>query len=174
MSVCIRPLTCLHRPVFLVNSRFHLFTAASKRSESKSHHEQRRPFSRSYGAILPSSFSMVLPSTLGYSPRLPVSVCGTVVYKISLEGFLGSHSASTIFPKESSTHQSHSMYSGFAYYTSYADNVTSISAYALAPASLHHSYKRLRNINLIPIDYAFQPRLRGRLTLRRLALRRKP
>ena len=31
-----------------------------------------------------------------------------------------------------------------------------------------------RNINLIPIDYAFQPRLRGRLTLRRLALRRKP
>ena len=33
---------------------------------------------------------------------------------------------------------------------------------------------RFRNINLIPIDYAFQPRLRGRLTLRRLALRRKP
>ena len=33
---------------------------------------------------------------------------------------------------------------------------------------------RFRNINLIPIDYAFQPRLRGRLTLRRLALRRNP
>jgi len=33
---------------------------------------------------------------------------------------------------------------------------------------------RLRNINLIPIGYAFQPRLRGRLTLRRLALRRNP
>ena len=33
---------------------------------------------------------------------------------------------------------------------------------------------RFRNINLIPIDYAFQPRLRGRLTLRRLTLRRKP
>ena len=31
-----------------------------------------------------------------------------------------------------------------------------------------------RNINLIPIDYAFRPRLRGRLTLRRLTLRRKP
>ena len=31
-----------------------------------------------------------------------------------------------------------------------------------------------RNINLIPIDYAFLPRLRGRLTLRGLALRRKP
>ena len=34
--------------------------------------------------------------------------------------------------------------------------------------------RRFRNIYLIPIDYAFQPRLRGRLTLRRLALRRNP
>ena len=33
---------------------------------------------------------------------------------------------------------------------------------------------RLRNINLIPITYAFRPRLRGRLTLRGLALRRNP
>ena len=32
----------------------------------------------------------------------------------------------------------------------------------------------LRNIHLIPIDYAFRPRLRGRLTLRRLTLRRNP
>jgi hypothetical protein len=29
-------------------------------------------------------------------------------------------------------------------------------------------------INVIPIDYAFRPRLRGRLTLRRLTLRRNP
>jgi len=33
---------------------------------------------------------------------------------------------------------------------------------------------RPRNINLVPIDYAFRPCLRGRLTLRRLALRRNP
>jgi hypothetical protein len=31
-----------------------------------------------------------------------------------------------------------------------------------------------RNMNLFPIDYAFRPRLRGRLTLGRLALPRKP
>ena len=31
-----------------------------------------------------------------------------------------------------------------------------------------------RTINLVPIDYAFRPRLRGRLTLRRLTLRRNP
>ena len=33
---------------------------------------------------------------------------------------------------------------------------------------------RPRNINLVPIAYGFRPRLRGRLTLRGLALRRKP
>ena len=32
----------------------------------------------------------------------------------------------------------------------------------------------LQNIDCIPIDYAFRPRLRDRLTLRRLALRRNP
>ena len=35
------------------------------------------PFSRSYGVILPSSLTRVHSLTLGCSPRLPVSVCGT-------------------------------------------------------------------------------------------------
>src|SRR5690606_12793936 len=39
--------------------------------------------------------------------------------------------------------------------------------------SLHRTYARCRNINLLPIDYAFLPRLRGRLTLRRLTLRKE-
>ena len=34
--------------------------------------------------------------------------------------------------------------------------------------------RRLTNINVIPIDYAFRPRLRGRLTLLRLTLSRNP
>jgi len=34
--------------------------------------------------------------------------------------------------------------------------------------------RRLRNIHRIPIDYAFRPRLRSRLTLRRLTLHRNP
>ena len=33
---------------------------------------------------------------------------------------------------------------------------------------------RPRNINLVPIDYGFRPRLRGRLTLRGLTWRRNP
>ncbi len=39
--------------------------------------------------------------------------------------------------------------------------------------SLHRTYARCRNINLLPIDYDFRPRLRGRLTLRRLTLRKE-
>jgi hypothetical protein len=33
---------------------------------------------------------------------------------------------------------------------------------------------RPTNVRVVPIDYAFRPRLRGRLTLRRLTLRRNP
>src|SRR5690625_7587218 len=55
--------------MFLLNSRLGLFTAASQ--------FEKHPFSRSYGVILPSSLTRVLPLTLGFSPRLPVSVCGT-------------------------------------------------------------------------------------------------
>ena len=54
--------------MFLLNSRLGLFSAASLK---------RHPFSRSYGVILPSSLTMLLPLVLGFSPHLPVSVCGT-------------------------------------------------------------------------------------------------
>jgi hypothetical protein len=36
------------------------------------------------------------------------------------------------------------------------------------------TFGRPRNVDLVPIDYASRPRLRGRLTLRGLALRRNP
>ena len=46
----------------------------------------------------------------------------------------------------------------------------------ISPDNLQHpSLTRWpTNINVVPIDYGFRPRLRGRLTLRRLALRRNP
>ena len=43
-----------------------------------------------------------------------------------------------------------------------------------AQLSAFVTFHRLGNIHPIPIDYAFRPRLRDRLTLRRLALRRNP
>ena len=54
--------------MFLVNSRLGLFSAA---------YRSRLPFSRSYGVNLPSSLTTLLPLALGFSPHLPVSVCGT-------------------------------------------------------------------------------------------------
>ena len=65
--------------MFLLNSCLSLFSAASVR---------RHPFSRSYGVILPSSLTMLLPPALGFSPHPPVSVYGTgFVYTIA--AFLG-------------------------------------------------------------------------------------
>ena len=52
------------------------------------------PFSRSYGVILPSSLTRVIPLTLGFSPRLPVSVCGTGTLVLA-RGFLGSVKSGT-------------------------------------------------------------------------------
>ena len=54
--------------MFLVNSRLGLFSAALS---------PELPFSRSYGVILPSSLTRVLPLALGFSPRPPASVYGT-------------------------------------------------------------------------------------------------
>ena len=60
--------------MFLVNSRLGLFTATIFRWY---------PFSRSYGVILPSSLTIVLSLTLGFSPHLPVSVYGTGTYGLA-------------------------------------------------------------------------------------------
>ena len=64
-------------PVFLVNSRLDQFAAAGEGSGGRPLHPPRRPFSRSYGAILPSSLTMVLPIASVCSTHPPVSVCGT-------------------------------------------------------------------------------------------------
>ena len=63
----------------MLNSCLGLFSAACSR---------RRPFSRSYGAILPSSLAMLLPPALGSSPHPPVSVCGTGTWR-AIAAFLG-------------------------------------------------------------------------------------
>jgi hypothetical protein len=72
-------LTILQSPVFLINSRLDLFTAAP--------HCWGDLFSRSYESILPSSLAMNHSSALGFSPRLPVSVYGTGTYYLKLRGF---------------------------------------------------------------------------------------
>ena len=54
--------------MFLLNSCLGHFSAAISLWQ---------PFSRSYGFILPSSLTTLLPPALGFSPHPPVSVYGT-------------------------------------------------------------------------------------------------
>ena len=57
----------------MLNSCLGLFSAAYSR---------RHPFSRTYGVNLPSSLTVILPPALGFSPHLPVSVCGTGILSL--------------------------------------------------------------------------------------------
>ena len=119
----------------MINSRHPLVCATPQRLPVV-----RSPFSRTYGSILPSSFSIVLSSALVFSTSPPVSVSGTVYTEELFPG-----TAST--PDQSDKVERHTQ------------SVTT---------------SRPTNIDVVPIDYAFRPRLRGRLTLLRLTLSRNP
>jgi len=81
--------------VFLINSRSHLVSAALTSLLREVTHQQGRTFSRSYGTILPSSFTRVLSSALVFSTCPPVSVSGTVLCKLWLAAFPGSRALIT-------------------------------------------------------------------------------
>ena len=87
--------TCLQSPVFLLNSRYRHLSATQPRFRSKSLHESGPPFFRSYGGRLQSSLTRVLSSALGFSPRPPVSVCGTGASLAPRGDFLGSMGSRT-------------------------------------------------------------------------------
>ena len=142
--------------MFLLNSRLGLFSAASLK---------RHPFSRSYGVILPSSLTMVLPFVLGFSPRPPASVCGTGTYTIASN--FSRQRGFTCFP----TCLRSFIRSAFML------NVLHCSAASLTPqalpstcscypsVSLLRSYRWYWNLNQLSIAYDYRPRLRSRLTL---------
>ena len=150
--------------MFLLNSCLGQFSAACFR---------RHPFSRSYGAILPNSLTMLLPPALGSSPHLPVSVCGTGPW-YTIAAFPDSCSTAFATLMFAPLHAS-ALRGGFA----------SPAAPALAPvfpfpAAVSHPCPHIsdtteyRNINLLSIGYASRPRLRPRLTQSRSALLWKP
>ncbi len=70
--------------MFLINSRRSRFTVTPSSVNRRGH-----PLSRTYGAILQSSLTTVLPSALVYSTRLPVSVLVRSPTLQPLEAFLG-------------------------------------------------------------------------------------
>ena len=163
--------------MFLVNSRLGLFTATTKGFGGELLHPQWHTFSRSYGVNLPSSFARDHSSALGFSPRLPVSVCGTVSVLNPHRGFSWQHGVTHFIARRLRRHVS--ALNG-------ATDLPAAPAYTLQPPHpmegwlilLRHpwinSSRRYRNINLFPIDYAFRPRLRDRLTLSGLPFLRKP
>jgi hypothetical protein len=126
-----------------------------------------------------SSLTAVLSSALVCSTRPPESDCGTVTGRTRLEVFLGSMGSTT------SRELTQSLV--IASRRSETVDLPAVSAYGFEPGHptpgwptlLRHPVAQTsdwwcRNINLLSIVYAFQPRLRHRLTLSSLTLPRKP
>ena len=152
--------------MFLVNSRLGHFTAAIFRWH---------PFSRSYGVILPSSLTIVLSLTLGFSPRLPVSVCGTGTYGLT-SGFSWQYEIGS-FGTFSSPSQLVLRVCGFAYTQASLLGRACLSRallILLRPHFVHNDFRWYWNIDQLSIAYDFRPRLRSRLTLSGRAFLRKP
>ena len=150
--------------MFLLNSCLDLFSAAYIR---------RHPFSRSYGVILPSSLTMLLPSALGFSPHPPVSVYGTGSYitiAAFLDGWLTCFATLWFAP-----HHVFPLVEGFASPpgTSLVP-VFPFPGQAFHPCPYSSDNTEYRNLYLLSIDYGFRPRLRSRLTQSRSALLWKP
>lgn len=158
--------------MFLLNSRLGLFTAASCIAARK------RPFSRSYRAILPSSLAVIHSSTLGFSPRPPVSVCGTGGHAFKrLAGFLGSRLRDTISAPGGLEY--YQLSASPAYFTTgpLPTAFNALFRQCAVLSLLRHRiamHSRYWNINQLSIDLRFRLGLRSRLTLIRLALIRKP
>ena len=147
--------------MFLLNSCLGHFSAACSR---------RHPFSRSYGVILPSSLTMLLPSALGFSPHPPVSVYGTGTW-YTIAAFLGSVDLRSSLLKISLHITFHVSFRGFPQ----KHHFTLVPVFPFpAPVILlrPHSSDTMwyRNLNLLSIGYASRPRLRPRLTQGRSAL----
>ena len=145
--------------MFLINSRSHLVSAALTRALwGKPTHPQGRTFSRSYGTILPSSFTRVLSSALVFSTCPPVSVCGTVSHRLWLAAFPGSGASMTsLYPVRLEPHRTSGLIGqpdlpSQPPYMHVPGQPTPGSSSLLRPHFT--TYKKSRNINLVPIDYA--------------------
>ena len=110
---------------------------------------KRLPLSLTYGVNLPSSLTTILPMVLGFSPHLPVSVCGTGTFTLD-SGFscqCGISYFGTIFPP----HQTFETSGGFSYQTIYFPWTSSSSC------SLNLSSCVPTSLNQMTVVLEFQP-----------------
>ena len=155
--------------MFLINSRRSRFTVA-KGSVNRPWH----PLSRTYGVILQSSLTTILPSALDCSSRLPVSVLVRSAKLQTYEAFL--ECLADDFPNINAVSPTpRLMRADFpiphrvvvhGHFYSYR------SPFKHRPPN--RSTLRRRNVDLLSIVYAFRPRLRYRLTLGGITFPRKP
>ena len=131
----------------------------------------RHPLSRSYGVILPSSFSVNHSSTLGCSPRPPVSDYGTVDDDCGPRSFSREYASATLWrPLRSCRHRFSAIPADLPTGKRLPglQRIIHPPAGGLAPASLLElvtAYCWYGNVDPFPIVYASRPRLRDRLTL---------
>ena len=121
----------------------------------------QHPFFRSYGVILPSSLTMLLPFVLGSSPHLPVSVCGTGIYIKDSYTFLASVLLENSLLKIS------------LYLAVRVFPLPRISSTPVSYTLFNYIYSA-GIFCLLSIGYASRPRLRSRLTLGGRTFPRKP
>jgi hypothetical protein len=118
------------------------------------------PFSRSYGVKLQSSLTRVLSRALVH---LHPNTCVGLRYRLNSDKFrsFSWHPEITgSYPKTCGQHQCNARRIFLSnHLCCTVDQPYSPPSYP--NASLHHSLSRCRNINLLSIDYAFQPHLRS-------------
>ena len=159
----------------MINSRLGRFAAAPTSSGSKCLHRRGRPFSRSYGASMPSSLTVVLPIASVCSTRPPVSVLVRAPTALP-RGFSRKHGL-TGFARSLRLASQASCRADF-----HALRPTRFHGDVQNPARLPFSVapsvmprrRRCGNVCPLRIGYASRPRLSSRLTLGGLALPRKP
>ena len=152
------------------------FAAAASGSGGLPLHLRRRSFSRSYGAVMPSSLTMVPPIASVCSTRPPVSVLVRAPRALP-RGFSGERGLRS-FGKCLRLASRPFLQGGFACPAAYALSrgrpEPRLRTLLRRPVGLITVPRRYRNVRLLRIGYAFRPRLSSRLTLGGLALPRKP
>ena len=158
MSHSIRPLACLQSAMFLLNSRMGPFTAHPGITLED-------PFSRSYGAMLPSSLTRFLSRALVYVTLPPVSVLVRIPIRF-LEAFPGSTASRASGSELPSPSPFGLGRADLPAQPAYGFGRAIHQAAPPAHSRLHRSNSRRKYGNVDPssIGYALRPGLRIRLT----------
>ena len=165
----------------MINSRLGLFTATPSGSPGSKYLSTLtgHPFSRSYGVILPSSLTRVIPARLRiFSPPTCVGLrYGHLA--AWLEAFLGSMGSATSLLYMFTPHHTSGLKTRRICLPDLPTCLGALNQRCALPTLLRHPITRsgLRwhwNFNQLSIAYAIRPRLRSRLTLSGRTFLRKP